>query len=73
MAKLMSRLGYDQYIVQGGDWGSLIACNIAELDPIHCMGIHLNMAVPPLLKGLNGIKMKLEFLLFKNFLFTKQV
>jgi pimeloyl-ACP methyl ester carboxylesterase len=29
--KLMKRLGYEKFYIQGGDWGSLIASNMATL------------------------------------------
>lgn len=47
--KLMAALGYDRYVAQGGDWGAMITRHIADLDPEHCRGIHLNMvlAFPP--------------------------
>ena len=48
-AELMSRLGYERYGAQGGDWGAQIATRIGALDPEHCAAIHLNMpiATPP--------------------------
>jgi pimeloyl-ACP methyl ester carboxylesterase len=42
---LMARLGYEHYVAQGGDWGSQITTRIGGLDPDHCAGIHLNMAL----------------------------
>jgi microsomal epoxide hydrolase len=47
--KLMSALGYDSYIAQGGDWGTMVTRHTADLDPEHCKAIHLNMvlAFPP--------------------------
>lgn len=43
LAKLMHDvLGYDRYIVQGGDWGSLLAGWIAY-DAPECAGAHVNM------------------------------
>ncbi len=42
---LMDRLGYDGYLAQGGDWGSMISTQIGLLDPDHCAGIHLNMLI----------------------------
>jgi microsomal epoxide hydrolase len=45
-AKLMAMLGYEQYIAQGGDWGSFISCHTALIDPGHCAGLHINMLVP---------------------------
>lgn len=43
LISLMDRLGYDQYLAQGGDWGSIITGSIGKLDPEHCRGIHINM------------------------------
>ncbi len=46
---LMERLGYDRYVAQGGDWGSVIADAQARQAPPGLLGIHLNMpaTVPP--------------------------
>jgi pimeloyl-ACP methyl ester carboxylesterase len=44
-AQLMSRLGYGRYVAQGGDWGAMVTTSIAQADPEHCAGIHLNMPV----------------------------
>jgi pimeloyl-ACP methyl ester carboxylesterase len=44
-AQLMPRLGYDRYVAQGGDWGSMVTTAIAQQDAEHCAGIHLNMPV----------------------------
>lgn len=33
MKKLMNRLGYQKFYVQGGDWGSVIGMNMATLFP----------------------------------------
>ena len=45
----MVRLGYDRYGLQGGDWGSLVCANVADLHPERAVGLHLNMvtAAPP--------------------------
>jgi hypothetical protein len=45
----MGRLGHDRYGLQGGDWGSLISANLADLFPARLIGLHLNMvtAAPP--------------------------
>lgn len=40
---LMARLGYDRFLAQGGDWGSMITTTIGVRNPEHCMAIHLNM------------------------------
>ena len=44
-AQLMARLGHDRYFAQGGDWGSMVTTELAQSDPDHCAGIHLNMAI----------------------------
>ena len=48
-AKLMERLGYERYGVQGGDWGSAITTRIAAEHPDRVIGLHLNLvgAGPP--------------------------
>jgi epoxide hydrolase len=47
--ELMARLGYGRYGAQGGDWGAQVTTRVGSLDPSHCIGIHLNMAMatPP--------------------------
>ncbi len=46
--QLMAGLGYDRYVAQGGDWGSIITSFLARADPEHCIGVHLNMlAIAP--------------------------
>jgi pimeloyl-ACP methyl ester carboxylesterase len=45
--ELMGRLGYRQYIAQGGDWGSMVTTCIGSQHPEACLGIHLNMAIAP--------------------------
>ena len=47
--ELMAGLGYDRYGAQGGDWGSMVTRHIADLDPQHVVGVHVNMivATPP--------------------------
>ncbi len=44
-AALMARLGYDRYMAQGGDWGSMVTNQIGMRDPEHCAAIHMNMPV----------------------------
>ena len=45
---LMDRLGYSRYGIQGGDWGSAIAEEMARQAPTRVIGLHLNLiAVPP--------------------------
>lgn len=42
--KLMLRLGFTEFYVQGGDWGSLICTVMSQLVPSHVKGLHVNMA-----------------------------
>lgn len=42
---VMAKLGYSQYVVQGGDWGSLIGRALALLRPSRVKALHLNMLV----------------------------
>ncbi len=44
-AVLMERLGYEDYVAQGGDWGSAITSSIGAADPDHCSAIHLTLAM----------------------------
>jgi len=41
---LMQRLGYTQYVAQGGDWGNAISELMALQEPPGLLGIHTNMA-----------------------------
>ena len=41
--KLMLKLGYDEYVTQGGDWGYYITRAISLLYPEHCKATHVNM------------------------------
>ncbi|KAK7899885.1 hypothetical protein LTR67_003631 [Exophiala xenobiotica] len=43
--KLMLRLGYTQYVTQGGDWGWFVTRTISKLYPQHCKATHFNMDV----------------------------
>ena len=47
IAKLMARLGYTRYGVQGGDWGGIISRIIALNDATHVAGLHLNFCITP--------------------------
>jgi pimeloyl-ACP methyl ester carboxylesterase len=44
-AELMRQLGYDRYLAQGADFGSLVAYTLALTDPEHVVGLHLNTLV----------------------------
>ncbi|PHH81284.1 hypothetical protein CDD82_1115 [Ophiocordyceps australis] len=48
MHKVMAKLGYNRYVTQGGDWGSLISRMMGVLYPQHCLASHVNfIAVRP--------------------------
>lgn len=55
--ELMGQLGYTRYGVQGGDWGGIIAPHVADLDPTHVVGIHLNSVavLPPADHPMQGV------------------
>jgi pimeloyl-ACP methyl ester carboxylesterase len=46
---LMKRLGYPQFVAQGGDWGGMVTDVMAMQAPPELLGIHLNwpFVVPP--------------------------
>jgi pimeloyl-ACP methyl ester carboxylesterase len=46
---LMKRLGYTQFVAQGGDWGGMVTDVLGTQAPSELLGIHLNwvFAVPP--------------------------
>jgi microsomal epoxide hydrolase len=48
---IMAALGYDRYGAQGGDWGSVVCGNAADLDPDHVLGLHLNFVTVPKPEG----------------------
>jgi pimeloyl-ACP methyl ester carboxylesterase len=41
--KLMKRLGYTQFVAQGGDWGALVTEQMGLQAPTGLLGIHTNM------------------------------
>ncbi|NXX86605.1 HYEP hydrolase, partial [Urocolius indicus] len=41
--KLMNRLGFKEYYLQGGDWGSRITTDMARMLPQSVKGLHLNL------------------------------
>lgn len=45
--KLMIALGYEKYIVQGGDWGSIIGRYMAYAHPENCVALHVNLLFAP--------------------------
>jgi pimeloyl-ACP methyl ester carboxylesterase len=47
-AELMTRLGYDRYVAQGGDVGAGVSDTMGRLAPDGLIGIHTNLLVPAL-------------------------
>jgi epoxide hydrolase len=43
--ELMSRLGYEKWVAQGGDWGSAVTETIAWKAPAGLAGVHFNMSL----------------------------
>ena len=46
-AELMSRLGYERYGAQGGDWGAIVTTKLASIDEQHVIGLHTNLPAAP--------------------------
>lgn len=42
-ANLMSRLGYEKYVAQGGDWGASVTAALAEQEPKGLVAAHVNL------------------------------
>lgn len=43
---LMTMLGYDRFVAQGGDWGALCCRYLPEICPERLLGLHLNLTLP---------------------------
>ncbi|XP_068088771.1 epoxide hydrolase 1-like [Hyperolius riggenbachi] len=59
--KLMLRLGFKEFYLQGGDWGSLITTMMSQMKPDSVRGLHLNIVF---LKG--GPRMLISLLLGRH-------
>ena len=49
---LMKRLGYENYVAQGGDWGAQVTTRLAQQQPAGLLAIHINslyLTQPPTL------------------------
>ncbi|MCC2655312.1 MAG: epoxide hydrolase [Panacagrimonas sp.] len=42
---LMKRLGYEEYVAQGGDWGAAVTSALGLMRPAGLRGIHVNMPI----------------------------
>ncbi|KAM0259647.1 hypothetical protein ACHAQJ_003226 [Trichoderma viride] len=40
--KLMLKIGYNEYVTQGGDWGTTITRAISRYYPAHCLACHIS-------------------------------
>jgi pimeloyl-ACP methyl ester carboxylesterase len=58
--ELLRRLGVERYGVQGGDWGSIVAANMADLAPDRVAGLHLNFLAAPRPEGLRTASLTAE-------------
>ncbi|WP_081283080.1 alpha/beta fold hydrolase [Mycobacterium asiaticum] len=47
VAEVMSQLGYERYVAQGGDWGALVTRHLGEHYSQHVAAIHTNMLFAP--------------------------
>jgi pimeloyl-ACP methyl ester carboxylesterase len=45
---LMTRLGYERFGAQGGDWGAAVTAELAAQQPERLLGVHVNFAPWPL-------------------------
>ncbi|MCD2192759.1 epoxide hydrolase 1 [Actinomycetospora endophytica] len=47
LLELMTRCGYERFVVQGGDWGGLIGPHVARRAPDRVAMVHVNALVTP--------------------------
>jgi pimeloyl-ACP methyl ester carboxylesterase len=47
LLELMTRAGYERFVVQGGDWGALIGAHVARRAPERVALVHVNALVTP--------------------------
>ncbi|MFC4069002.1 epoxide hydrolase family protein [Actinoplanes subglobosus] len=46
-AELMRRLGYERYVAQGGDFGSVVSLVLSQVAPEAVLGVHVNLLLTP--------------------------
>ncbi len=68
MHGLMQELGFEQYGVQGGDWGAIIGTALARQQPDSVVGLHVNFVhpAPPPPKGERPSEEERAYLAFHN-------
>ncbi|XP_054156467.1 epoxide hydrolase 1-like [Oppia nitens] len=54
--KLMKKLNHNNFVVNGGDWGSFVARSMAKLYPQNIRGLHLNLNRCLIPKGIHFVK-----------------
>ncbi|XP_018429512.1 PREDICTED: epoxide hydrolase 1-like [Nanorana parkeri] len=57
--KLMLRLGFSEFYLHGGDWGSLITTTMSQMKPESVKGLHLNVVF----LGKGGFKVLISLIL----------
>ena len=62
----MGQLGYERYGVQGGDWGAVIATQMALRHPDSLVGLHLNF-IPGQLPPPDGVEPSAEEQAYREF------
>jgi pimeloyl-ACP methyl ester carboxylesterase len=73
--QLMMRLGYtDGYVVQGGDWGSVVSLKAAIQHHEHVKGLHITFPsfFPPIKQGIVGIIDTVLSNVMPSWMFRKQ-
>ncbi|CAG9939755.1 unnamed protein product [Clonostachys rosea f. rosea IK726] len=68
MHKIMLKLGYNQYVTQGGDWGFLITRLMAIQYPAHCLATHINTVI----SSRPTLKTPLQYLLHAILPYSKE-
>ncbi|GAO49176.1 alpha/beta-hydrolase [Saitoella complicata NRRL Y-17804] len=69
LKNLMVALGYDEFVCQGGDWGSWITRMLAHLYPQNCLALHLNFlyaSPPPPSSPLSWLASKLPYIFYSS-------
>jgi len=72
--KLMLKLGYNKYWIQGGDWGSAIGKLLASENPDHIYGFHTNMPIGffPFQKGIFPALWSICVYLFPSYMLSAE-
>jgi pimeloyl-ACP methyl ester carboxylesterase len=68
---LMDTLHYSSYVVQGGDWGSMLGVTLCNANRASCRGVHVNFSPwgAPFSRGLRGLLSVAKAYLFPSWSF----